>query len=373
MGYLLSIVVPTKDRYPYLEKLVELIISFQTTEIELVIQDNSVDNSTFKEFISLNENQYSWIKYFYEKKYLTSVENFDLAIRRCTGDYVCFIGDDDGVVRNITHYVKWMKDNNVDALRAAHSVYYWTGKGMYTQYATFEPKKNKIQWLSPVHELKKVLETGCLNLGNIPVLYTGIVKRTILDKIFEDIGTYFPGVSPDAANGTVLSFYVNRFACISTPIVITGTSKETGGGMWKRIVHLNEVPFLRKEDFCSWEGTIPPYWTTTLVWPVSVISALRKIDKHDMLLYLDSDKVLSNFYYFNRGYKNVALQYAHSKNRFYRCYYAFYLKSFLNAIVDKSIRVFSRNTHFQGGRIFFNIKDIIEAETLFYSIDKEEA
>ena len=113
MGYLLSIVVPTKDRYIYLEKLVDLIISFQTEEIELVIQDNSKDNAKFNDFISERINRHSWIKYYYNSQYLTSVQNFDCAVKNCTGDYICFIGDDDGVVRNITRYTKWMKENDI--------------------------------------------------------------------------------------------------------------------------------------------------------------------------------------------------------------------------------------------------------------------
>jgi len=127
---------------------------------------------------------------------------------------------------------------------------------------------------------------------------------------------------------------------------------------------------LRQEDFVNWEGTFPPYWTSTLVWPISIISALRKINKQDMLLFLDIDKVLSIFYYFNREYKSIALQYVQSKNKFYCHFCLFYLKSLMNAIIDKSIRVFSGNCRFQGGRIFFKIKDIQEAEELFNKLDE---
>jgi len=40
----LSIVIPTKDRYDYLESLIELISGFESDEIEIVIQDNTYDN-----------------------------------------------------------------------------------------------------------------------------------------------------------------------------------------------------------------------------------------------------------------------------------------------------------------------------------------
>ena len=372
MNYLLSLVVPTKNKYIYLEKLVDLVISFSTNQIELIIQDNSDDNQKFIDFVTCRKEKYPWIKYFYESHYLTSIENFDLAISRCNGEYVCFIGDDDGVVRNIIRYVEWMKQNNVEALRSARSIYYWSGKGRYTQYATFEPATRKIEWLSPIHELKKVLNKGGRDLGKIPVLYTGIVKKSVLDTIYKDLGTYFPGVSPDAAIGTVLSFYVKRYAFINTPIIITGTSKETGGGLQqRRIVPFHEVPFLRQENFNDWEGTLPSYWTSSLVWPVSIISALRKLGKQELLFEISFNKIIANFYLLNKDYKSIALQYANNKMSFY--YYCYYLriKFFIKDVFDKSIRILSSNKNYINGYLFYNLNDILEAENLFYEIDKK--
>ena len=46
MGSLLSVVVPTKDRYYYLKKLIDLVDSFgYGEELELVVQDNTAKYS----------------------------------------------------------------------------------------------------------------------------------------------------------------------------------------------------------------------------------------------------------------------------------------------------------------------------------------
>ena len=47
MKKLLSIIIPTKERYEYLEKLVELLITFKENNFEIIVQDNSQDNSKF--------------------------------------------------------------------------------------------------------------------------------------------------------------------------------------------------------------------------------------------------------------------------------------------------------------------------------------
>lgn len=373
MSYLLSIVVPTKNRYKYLEKLVELVIGFETSEIELVIQDNSNDNHEFLEFIEPLKRKHGWIKYYYESKYLTTIQNFDLAISQCNGEYVCFIGDDDGVVRNIVYYASWMKENDIEALRPSRAVYYWGNNGRYKQYATFEAGKKEFERLSPIHELIKILKGGCCNLGCIPVLYTGIVKRILLDEIYKDFGTYFPGVSPDAANGTVLSFYVKRYVLVNNPIVITGTSSQTGGGLQKkRIVELKDVPFLRREDFKDWEGVLPPIWTGSVVWPGSVISALRKMGKEELISEIDFDLVYANFYYLNKDYKDLILEYVQDKKRFYRYYLIIKLNELKNNILNKIVMIYSSHRRNITSHFFFGLSDIIEAENQFYKISNKK-
>ena len=123
---LLSIVVPTYNRYPYLKKLIELIDSFHEDEIELVIHDNTEDNSEILSY--LDAHNYNNILYCHRKDHIPVTLNSDLAILNSTGKYVCFIGDDDGVIRNILDYVKWMDENGIDSLRSEPPISYsWPG------------------------------------------------------------------------------------------------------------------------------------------------------------------------------------------------------------------------------------------------------
>ena len=48
---LLSIVVPTKNRYYYLKYLIRLVDNLHSEEVELVIQDNSDYNNEFVEYL----------------------------------------------------------------------------------------------------------------------------------------------------------------------------------------------------------------------------------------------------------------------------------------------------------------------------------
>ena len=48
---LLSIIIPTKDRYKYLKILISLIDSYNLSELELIIQDNTSDNTEILKFL----------------------------------------------------------------------------------------------------------------------------------------------------------------------------------------------------------------------------------------------------------------------------------------------------------------------------------
>lgn len=293
MSYPISVVVPTKNRYKYLKKLIDLVIGFDTDEIELVIQDNSDNNQEILEF--LNSISYPWLKYYYCDDNLTSIENFDLAINHTTGDYVCFIGDDDGVVRNIVDCAKWMKANNIEALRPATSTYEWPECGR-NGYLTVDGRFKILEYLNPVKELVKILKNGCLTLGNIPVLYTGVVKQSVLIDIFNDHKTYFPGgASADVANGVALCFYVKRYVKLNVPITITGTSKKTGGVKNRRLfIPFSELPFISSQVGPNWEGDYPKYWFGDFVWPESATKSLRALGKEAFIYMMNTDIVYAH-------------------------------------------------------------------------------
>ena len=45
MSTLLSIVIPTKDRYKYLKGTVDVLSKLDPSQIEIIVQDNTNDNS----------------------------------------------------------------------------------------------------------------------------------------------------------------------------------------------------------------------------------------------------------------------------------------------------------------------------------------
>ncbi len=361
MSYLLSIVVPTKNRYKYLKHLINMIEGFGSDEIELVIQDNSDENTEIESFV--NDHQISCLKYYYNGEKLTSIQNFDIAIKHAAGDYVCFIGDDDGVTRHIVECARWMNNNNIEAARSAKTYYNWP-EVIPDGLVTYETSGKVVEYLNPLLELKHVLNDGCQYLENIPVTYTGIVKREILESIYADYGTYFPGgASADIANGVALCFYVKRYAKINIPIIITGTSKHTGGVINRnKPLPFAEVPFISQSVEANWEGDLPQYWLGPLVWPESAIKSLRTMGKEPFILELNYNKMFARTIMRFKFSKDELRPYIKSETIVHFYILTYWFHYYYNGIRDKIINLFSRGSKGLNQCRSLGAKTIVEAE-----------
>lgn len=375
MKPIISIVVPTKNRYKYLKYLIKLIDSFNSDDIELVIQDNSEDNAEI--IVFLNDLNSKVVKYFYSKEKLSMSANADLAILHSTGEYVCFIGDDDGVTSHIISCSHWMEENNIDALSCSLVNYYWSDyprslTGNLSNVLIYKDFSCKYELVDPMNALDIVCRNGFQYKGDLPFLYTGIVKRSILDEVFNIGKTYFPGPSPDMASGVSLCFFIKKYVKVDSPIVITGISHMTGGGINRlkgKIASIEDVPFISADVKEKWDKRIPKIWSAEFAWPESGLKALNYVNKNEFEKKVNFEYMLANFIVFHFSYMKIALPF--SKNKFnLLCYFILlFVKRYFKGL--KSIVSRKLFNKVNGKNIIQNIHSIIEANHYLITVQKE--
>lgn len=86
MNPIVSIVVPTKNRYKYLKLLISLIESFNDSRIELLVHDNSDDNAEIKKF--LQGKSLLSTRYYYDPDKLSMCENAEVSIKQMVNIFV---------------------------------------------------------------------------------------------------------------------------------------------------------------------------------------------------------------------------------------------------------------------------------------------
>lgn len=320
---LLSIIIPTKDRYETLIPVIKSILEINSNKLELVIQDNSSDNSPINLFLNnYNDNR---IKYFHSADRISQGGNSDLALRNSKGEYVCFIGDDDAVLPYILDIIEWMSTNCIGILKGSKPIYYWPGmpttstssvKNGSILNRNFDYKIKKINCL---RALKETLNIGGVNMNRMPCLYHGIVKKSILDTIYSKVGSCFPGPSPDMANAVALCLSESDYTYVDFPIVISGKSNKSIGGQGVKhnhVNHIDKVAHLPKDTSDNWSKLVPKYWTGPTIWAESILKSLTAFDEKLLIKKMNIDFLIATIYVFHFNQRKIIFKgYIFPKNR----------------------------------------------------------
>lgn len=289
--FLLSIIIPTKNRQPYAVKAVEQILSINKDNIQVVIQDNSDDESLF-EMLSAYAND-KRLKYQYSSGIISFVDNFNLAVEISDGEYLCLIGDDDGIIPQVMDVTEWASKNNIDAVKPGlNAVYFWPNSGALRNRADngyFNINKITVQAkiCNPMKEVVKLLNKGGQNYLslNLAKLYHGIVRKECLENIKRQTGKYFGGLSPDIYLAVALSLTVDAIVQIDFPLTISGICSKSGSAdsvTGRHTGKLEDAPHFRGYDKYKWSDLVPRFYSVETIWADSALAAIKDLNKQEL-------------------------------------------------------------------------------------------
>lgn len=305
MGYLLTILIPTKNRLRYLMGALNCINSIRTSDIEVIVQDNS-DNwlEVFSYIKSLNNDN---IKFFHQDGKLSQTENSELAAEKVTGEYVSYIGDDDTICESLLLLASCMHQYQIDAAVYGIANYNWPdlleAKPELNACTYREVKEIVIERYNPYENLIRALHLGMLEIKNLPRVYHGIISKKLFDRVKENAGSYFPGPSPDMANATVCALFAENLIRVNLPMIIDGYGKTSAGGMGQRKMHTGTLKgnFQLKDDVEElWDARIPKLWMQDTIWPNSAMKALEACGRKDLMSKLNYNAIYCDTYLHNK-------------------------------------------------------------------------
>jgi glycosyltransferase involved in cell wall biosynthesis len=292
--YLLSIVVPTKNRAIYALATLKQVLSIQHDNLQLVIQDNSED-TVLKELVADFRND-KRLKYNHTEGNVSFSKNFEIAVSRAEGEYICIIGDDDGINPEIIEFVAAAKSKGIAAIKPElKAIYVWPNCGIFLKN---NPKDDgtlfvhhfdgKVNAFSTQMELKKLFQHGgqaYLDL-NLVKLYHGIVKKSIINDIIKRLGSCFGGLSPDIYSAVALSCIQERVLTVNYPLTISGIASRSGSAdsaLGKHTGSLNDAPHLKGQINYIWAEEVPKFYCVETIWADSALAAAKDL-KNSILL-----------------------------------------------------------------------------------------
>jgi glycosyltransferase involved in cell wall biosynthesis len=224
----ISIIVPTKDRADTLYWCLKTLKNQKCEDIEFIVSDNLSDPETKKVFDELQDERFRYIR---TKNRLGMSEHWEFALEHATGEWITFLGDDDGMLPNAAEdFIKLTKKLNVRAICSNMCKFYWPDALDRTNANKLIIRSGRgIEVRESVVWLNKVL-TGQAGHESLPWIYNGgFVHHSVIKEIKESQGNFFKSIIPDVYSGVCISQHINTYAFSSKPLMIGGSSKHSNG------------------------------------------------------------------------------------------------------------------------------------------------
>lgn len=282
---LLSILIPTKNRYRTLIPVVtEILTRIADPQLEIVICDNSDPRSLEVDALVASDRR---IRYLHSPEAISIVENTERGLAACNGEYLCFIGDDDLVSPHIMTIVRWLKGVGEDCLIYPPARYWWSDV-VFAKESQFEhpgafwlPRVGDtgVRRLSSKAELARVYKRGGVAYMDLPRLYHGIASRSAIERITQRFGRSVPGSSPDMALCIALAMTNESYISIGFPVSIFGASQNSGGGWTAAKKHHGRIAdqkHLPGDILDNWNPKLPTIWTEQIIYPQTIHEVAKR-------------------------------------------------------------------------------------------------
>jgi len=294
--FILSIIIPTRNRNSYAIAAANQVLENTTSEVQVVLQDNSDQIGLinyFKDSIYIDR-----IKYNYSPQLLSFVDNFSKGVEIADGEYLCMIGDDDGINPEIEQVVKWAKKNSVEAISPIVSLnYIWPGTGISYYKKDLGNLmiidfNSKMKFYDTKNEIEKLLSSGGQNYlsFNLVKIYHGIVTKDSMEKVKSITGKYFGGLSPDIYSAVALSLVIEKVLKINYPLTIPGVCRKSGSGHSSTGRHhgeLHTAPQLAGHVNYNWSSLVPAFYSVETLWADTALVAFQDMKRNDLIKKFD--------------------------------------------------------------------------------------
>lgn len=291
---LISLLVPTRNRLPYLKHTLQSALDQKDDRLEIVVADNATEDGTREYLASLG----SRIKVVRSETPISMTENWHRGLDAITGEWVIVIGDDDAL---LPPFMGVMSDiigrmPNTEMISCKHAIYRWPDAPAEQNLLTFQlSKSGKVV---PSAEALRAIFEDIHNIYSPAGLYHCLTRTRVIDRIKAQCGEYWLGLSPDIGSGLLHLAFTESYLLTPYPVSVMGFSKSSTG-MGFRVggpgaASANE--FRRLSDMKPLQRYLPEFsqeqfnitvWRLLLEWQDYIATKGRKVtlNQQKMLLH----------------------------------------------------------------------------------------
>lgn len=243
-----TIIIPTFNRLEVLKYAIETVLAQDFDDFELLISDNCSEDETEKYVRNIKDDR---VVYTRPHDHCCMAKNWEHALTKARGDYILFLGDDDGLTKSaLVRAEQIINKYAPKAITWNKAVYNWPDSGK-------NPGKAKIYFDTDMYTVVAswmiyMLAKGHTHYSYLPSVYNSFVHKTIIQKVKQSScdGKYFGSNTPDVYSGIANAAKIKEYIYSERPFSISGSSKYSNGNainvagdLFKDFFDRNELPW----------------------------------------------------------------------------------------------------------------------------------
>lgn len=225
-----SIVIPTRDRADTLKWSVATALAMEGEDFEVVVQDNASGPETLAVLEAFDDPR---LVYSRSERPLSMSENWEQALGVCEGEWIHFIGDDDGMMPKACVAMRHLLESVPTA-----EVVTWKSHSYWWEDCIVDYNQNRLYvrmspsigtWWVKSEGVARPYFTQEVGWDVLPMIYNSFVHRKVIERVQQKAGAYFPTIAPDIFSGMANLWAVDRFVRTERALNMRGTSRHSIG------------------------------------------------------------------------------------------------------------------------------------------------
>ncbi|MEM9044266.1 MAG: glycosyltransferase family 2 protein [Pseudomonadota bacterium] len=229
----ISLAIPTRERAELLGPCLDAALAVEDPDFEIVVSDNASQDATAEVLAARCDPR---LKVVSTDARVSMRSNFENALTATSGDYVVFIGDDDGVLASgIAMLRDVLEAYGPDAVGWPLLGYTWPSRrpGHQAGFVNVQRKSvyGGIRFEPPKKALERALAGRIRNYKDLANIYHGCISRKLIDRVRSRTnGTYFAGAVPDVYSSIANLMEMQTNLCwVDHPVTFGGASDRSNG------------------------------------------------------------------------------------------------------------------------------------------------
>ena len=221
----LTVIIPTRERADTLFHTLRTVLEQEYENLEIIVSDNaSIDNTrqVVSQFTDVR------LRYINTGNRIGMSENWEFALSHVTGDFVMYLGDDDGLLPHAC------SDIATILVTSSKKAVIWSKPNYNWPSNLVSPNEINVKICYDLVEMQSRLllrevADGRTSYGRLPVLYAGFVSMGTIVAIKNKTGKFFHSITPDVYSGIVLADALPNYLYSFRPFSINGGSGHSNG------------------------------------------------------------------------------------------------------------------------------------------------